>query len=68
MKLKTVKIVVELQSDLNERWTKALRGKIKRSSSQEIISVGSWEILGKIFSASRLQLLAVILTKKPKSI
>ncbi len=55
---------------MNVRWKKVLQGKIKASTHahMEIISVGSWEILGKVFSPPRLQILAAILQEKPKSI
>jgi predicted transcriptional regulator len=68
MKLKTVRFVVESPEVVTERWSKALRGKLSSSSKDEIISVGSWEILAKIFSGSRLQILSVIVAAKPKSI
>lgn len=68
MKLKTVRFVVESPEAVNERWSKALHGKVSLSSKEEIISVGSWEILAKIFSGSRLQILSVIVASKPKSI
>lgn len=68
MKLKTVRFVVESTEDLNARWGKALRGKTSSSTKEEIISVGSWDILARIFTGSRLQILSVIVASKPKSI
>jgi predicted transcriptional regulator len=62
-----IRFVVESPDDVTERWSKALRGKVSSSSKEEIISVGSWEILAKIFSGSRLQILSVIVASKPKS-
>jgi predicted transcriptional regulator len=68
MKLKTVKIVVESFETMNHRWKKGLRGKIKSKQNEEIISVASWEILGRLFSSPRLQILAMIPQLKPRSI
>lgn len=68
MKLKTAKIIVESIEDTKKRWKKALKGKTKSNSKEEIIAVSSWEILGKVFSPQRLQILNVILITKPKSI
>lgn len=68
MKLKKVKIIVEPLSKTNERWAKALRGKTRSNKNQEIISVDSWEVLGKLLSPPRLQILAAIAQEKPESI
>lgn len=68
MKLKTVRIIVEPLEGLNERWKKALQGKLKAKGNEEIISVTSWEILGKVLSPPRLQILSAILQMKPRSI
>lgn len=68
MKLKTVRIVVESNESVNKRWISALKGKSKRRAGEEVISVGSFEVLGKIFSAQRLEILAAIPSLKPKSI
>lgn len=68
MKLKTVKIIVESFESTNERWLKAIKGKTKTRSTEEIITVESWEILGRLLSPSRLQILSEIPYSKPKSI
>jgi len=68
MKLKKVKIVVESQEQTNERWAAALKGNIRSKPGEEIISVSSWDILGRILSPPRLQLLTMIPALKPKSI
>ena len=68
MKLRKAKIIVEPFEDVKKRWKGALQGKIHNKSNEEIISVASWEILGKVLSPPRLQILATILRLKPKSI
>jgi predicted transcriptional regulator len=68
MKLKTVRIIVENIEVTNKRWRSALKGQIKGRASGEVISVASFEILGKIFSSQRLEILAAIPVLKPKSI
>ena len=68
MKLKKVKIVVEALEKTNERWVAALKGKTHSKPGEETISVSSWEVLGRILSPPRLQILTVIPALKPKSI
>ena len=72
MKLKKVKIIVEPIEQTQARWTAALKGKSARKGAmrdkEEIISVASWEILGRILSPPRLQILTMIPVLKPKSI
>jgi predicted transcriptional regulator len=72
MKLRKVRIVVEDIDSVKRRWGAALRGKGLPSKSGgkmiETISVGSWEVLGRVLSPPRLQLLAAVSTKKPTSI
>lgn len=68
MKLKTVRIIVESHEEANKRWKKALKGRAKSRATDEVISVSSFAILGKIFSPTRLEILAVISILKPKSI
>lgn len=68
MKLKTVRIVVERHEETDKRWRKAFKGRAKSKANEEIISVSSFEILGKIFSPTRLEILAAIPILKPKSI
>ena len=71
MKLKKVRIVVEPVNKTNERWIRALQGKSLSSSQSykgEIITVSSWDILSKVLSPPRLQILSLIPKLKPKSI
>lgn len=68
MKLKTVRIIVESFENTNRRWKTALKSQGKRRASDEVISVANFEILGKIFSPPRLEILAAIPVLKPKSI
>lgn len=68
MKLKKVKIVVEPLEGINQRWKKAFKGKLLSKKNEEVISVGSWEVLGKILSAPRLKILSAINHFKPHSI
>jgi predicted transcriptional regulator len=68
MKLKKVKIIVESLEQTNERWAAALKGKVHAKPGEEIISVSSWETLGRILSPPRLQILTMIPALKPKSI
>ncbi len=66
MKLKRVRIAVEPLSQTHARWKKALGG--KSVSKRAVITVASWEVLGRILSPPRLQLLTAIPALKPKSI
>ncbi|MGK5084605.1 hypothetical protein WDW37_15020 [Bdellovibrionota bacterium FG-1] len=68
MKLKKVKIIVESVAKTSERWASALKGKAHPTPGEETLSVSSWEILGRILSPPRLQILTVIPALKPKSI
>lgn len=68
MKLKTVRIIVEDVEDTNKRWKSTLKGQLKARPDEEVISVASFEILGKIFSPQKLEILAAIPILKPKSI
>jgi predicted transcriptional regulator len=68
MKLKRVRITVEPQSRTRARWKKALAGKANSDSARAIITVPSWEVLGKVLSPRRLEILARIPVVKPKSI
>ena len=68
MKLKTVRIIVEEQKETDRRWKKALKGRSKGNTNEEVISVSSFEVLGKIFSPTRLEILACMQMLKPKSI
>lgn len=66
MKLKRVRIAVEPLSRTHSRWRKALGG--KAVSRGEVITVASWEVLGKVLSPPRLEILARIPVLQPKSI
>lgn len=68
MKLKKVKIVVESFEKTNARWRKALQGKLKPKKIEELITVSDWDILGRVLSPPRLQILTMIPVLKPKSI
>ncbi len=68
MKLRKARIVVESIGSVTERWTKTLQGKAKVRKDEELISVGSWEILAKVLSPPRLQILTAIPQIKPRSI
>ena len=67
MKLKKVKIVVEEVDSTKRRWVSALRGK-RTGSGTAVISVPSWEVLGKVLSPPRLAILAAVPWLKPASI
>jgi predicted transcriptional regulator len=68
MKLKKARIIVESIEAVSERWAKALKGKVRSPKGVEIISIGSWEVLAKLLSPPRLQILTMIPQQKPKSI
>ncbi len=70
MKLRKVKIRVEDIETTKARWTAALRGKAARRDmgAEDVITVSSWDVLNKILSAPRLQILTAIPSLKPKSI
>jgi len=68
MKLKKVRIFVESLEKTSDRWEKALQGRVSSTSNEEIITVSSWEILGKILSPPRLQVLSAVASLRPKSI
>ncbi len=66
MKLKRVRLTVEPFRQTSARWKRALKG--KAAASESVISVSSWQVLGRVLSPSRLEILASIPTLKPKSI
>jgi predicted transcriptional regulator len=68
MKLKKVRIRVEALEETTARWSAALKGKVKSKSGEELITVPNWEVLGRILSPPRLQILTMIPSLKPKSI
>jgi len=71
MKLKKVRIIVEPIAKTSERWLRALQGKAVdsgRAFNGETITVSSWEVLGRVLSPPRLQILSLIPSLKPKSI
>jgi predicted transcriptional regulator len=67
MKLKRVRIAVESLDQTNARWLQALHGRTK-CREEELITLPSWEVLGRILSPPRLQILALIPVLKPRSI
>lgn len=66
MRPKRVRLTVEPLTKTQERWKRALKG--KTSSREEVITVASWDVIGKVLSPARLEILARIPTLKPKSI
>jgi predicted transcriptional regulator len=69
MKLKKVRIAVEPIKSTSARWLKALQGKAEsKGRDGEVITVASWEILGRVLSPPRLQILSMIPSLKPRSI
>ena len=68
MKLKRVRIAVEPLSRTQARWKKALSGKTVSDSKRAVITVANWEVVGKVLSPRRLEILARIPVLKPKSI
>ena len=66
MNLKRVRIAVEPFSRTHDRWKKALKG--KSASREVVITVASCDVLGKVLSPQRLEILARIPVLKPKSI
>src|SRR4030095_11112519 len=66
MKLKRVRIALEPLSRTQARWKRALGGKAVSDSKRTLITVASWEVLGKVLSPRRLELLARIPVLKPK--
>jgi predicted transcriptional regulator len=68
MKLKRVRIAVESLSQTHARWRKALRGEAVSNSKRTVVTVASWEVLGKVLSPPRLEILARIPALKPRSI
>ncbi len=67
MKLKRVRIAVEPLSQTQARWKRALK-RGASASKEELITVASWEVLGKVLSPRRLEILARIPALGPKSI
>jgi predicted transcriptional regulator len=61
-----VRLTVEPLTKTSARWRKALKG--KASSKEEVITVANWEVIGKVLSPPRLEMLARIPTLKPESI
>lgn len=69
MKLKKVRIIVEDIDGTKQRWRAALlAGKRADHAGITVISVPSWEVLAKVLSAPRLQILARLPELKPTSI
>ena len=68
MKLKKVKLVIESRAATKRRWAEALGGKVRSPRGVEVISIASWDILDRILSAPRMQILSAIPTLQPTSI
>lgn len=68
MKSRKVKIIVEPVEQTTERWAAALKGKVRSNPSEEVITIANWEVLGRVLSPPRLQILTAIPALKPKSI
>ena len=68
MKLKKVRIVVEGADATSRRWADAIKGKRARAAASAIISVPSWEVLARVLSAPRLEILAAVPALLPASI
>jgi predicted transcriptional regulator len=69
MKKKSAKIVIESSTATKARWKAALKGKLSSpKTSEQIISVESWDVLAKVMSPLRLQLMSLIYSRKPGSI
>ena len=66
MKARRVRLAVEPLAKTQERWKRALKG--KTSSREEVITVASWDVIGKVPSAPRLEIPPRVPTLKPKSI
>jgi len=61
MKLKKALIRIESADVISERWVGYLKGKKSKSpKGYEVISVSNWEVLGRLLSPPRLQLLSAI--------
>lgn len=68
MKAKKAKIVLQTVDDIKQEWTAALKGKIKAKPKGDEIIVTGLETIAKIFSKTRMEILQVIITRKPQSI
>jgi predicted transcriptional regulator len=68
MKKRPAKIVIESSAATKERWKAALKGKASSRPAEQIISVESWDVLAKVMSPLRLQLMSLIYSRKPSSI
>lgn len=68
MKAKKAKIVLQPIEDIKKEWTAALKGKVRSTPKGDEIIVTGLETIAKIFSKTRMEILQVIITKKPQSI
>jgi predicted transcriptional regulator len=66
MRTRRVRIAVEPLAKTEVRWKKALKG--TTTSGGDVVTVASWEVLAKVLSPARLEMLARIPEIKPKSI
>jgi predicted transcriptional regulator len=68
MKLKKVKIIIQPLQNIKEEWRRAMQGEIKAIQKKGVIIFPSVEILGKVLTPMRLELLRAIINENPKSI
>ena len=68
MRLKKVRIVVEGVDATSRRWAEAFKGKRPLRGVGAVISVPSWEVLGRVLSPPRLEILAAVPVLLPPSI
>jgi len=68
MKLKKAKIVIRSVNDIKSEWKEALSGQKKSRPGKDEIVITSFDILAKIFSKTRMEILRVIITERPRSI
>lgn len=68
MKMKHAKIIVRSVDSLKEDWKSALSGKKKGTQKDSEVIFTGIETVAKIFSKNRMEILRVIILRKPNSI
>ena len=68
MNLKKAKIIIQPIENLKVEWKRALKGEVKSIQKKGVILLPNAQTLGRILSASRLELFMAILRENPKSI
>lgn len=68
MKLKRAKLIIRPINDIKKEWKEALKGNKKSIPAKDEIIFTSYEDLSKVFSKTRIEILNVIITKRPQSI